>query len=89
MQFQITGRHIEVTAAMRQLVEEKLKRFAKRNEKITLAHVVFSIDGHQQTVHVTLHMPGGEINAQAGCDDMYKSIDLVVSKLATQLEKHT
>lgn len=88
MQFQITGRHVEVTPALKDMVEEKLSRFAKRHEKISLAHVVMSIEGKRQEIHVTLHMPGGEVNAQAGCEDMYKSIDLVAGKLAVQLEKH-
>jgi putative sigma-54 modulation protein len=92
MQLHITPRHLKLTQAIRDFVEDKVTHLDHINNQIIGAHVVL---WHDQTrspekqfrVKVHLAIPGPDIHAEEATGDLYASIDLVISKLAQQLRK--
>lgn len=89
MNVTFTGRHVEVTDALRQYATEKLERLHRHYDKITNIHVVFDVEKLIQRAEATLHVPhGGIIHAQADSEDMYNSIDSLFEKLERQVAKH-
>ncbi len=89
MNVTFTGRHIEVTDALRQYATEKLKRLHRHYDKITNIHVIFGVEKLIQRAEATLHVPhGGVIHAQSESGDMYGSIDDLFEKLERQVAKH-
>jgi putative sigma-54 modulation protein len=87
-QIQFTGHNIEISTTLREFTHTKFKRLERYAERITSAHVIFTVDKIRQAAEAKLHLPGTEIYASAESEDMYKTIDLLVDKLARQLSKH-
>ena len=90
MQFQFSFYHMETSPALQSLAEEKIKeRVQKFVTKPIEAHVTFEVVRHQHKVHV--HLSAGDgfgLEVEAASEDMYASVDLMVTKLANQLKKH-
>ena len=87
MQIEITGHQFEVTKALRTLTEEKLHRLSKYADRINRIHVVFELEHLDHCARATIHLPGSEIVASHRSEDMYKTLDGLVKKLARLLEK--
>lgn len=88
MEFQITGHNIEVTPALRETVEKKLKKLEQLFDRINSIQVVLKVEKVQQIAEATLQLNGAEIHASAEDDDMYTALDLLLDKLSRQLTKH-
>ena len=88
MQINITGQHIEVTAALRSFVEGKLERLEKHFNNVTNVHVILSAEKEMKKAEATVRASGANIFADAKHDDMYSAIDTLVYKLDRQIKKH-
>jgi putative sigma-54 modulation protein len=87
MELHFTGRHIEVTPALKTFTADKFKPLEKRAHNITHIYVVFHVDNLTHTAEATVHISGTEIHATAKDADMYKAIGLLADKLLTQITK--
>lgn len=88
MNTQITGNNMEVTAALRELTEKKLKKLSSHIDSITSIHITFNVDNLSQIAKAQVAIPGKTIHASAESEDMYKTIDLLIKKLILQIDKH-
>lgn len=90
MLIDITGRHLEITQALKDAAAQKLKPLERHFTRIKIdrIHLVFHVENLTQCVDATLHVTGKEISASAQSEDMYQSLDLLVEKLEKQLMKH-
>ena len=88
MNINITGHHIDITAAIRDYVQSKLDRVISRYDNVTSTHVILSVDKLQQKAEVTLHVRGKDIYADSSEADLYAAIDNLVDKLDRQMVKH-
>lgn len=89
--YQVVGRNIEVTDAMRSYAEEKLAKLDRFSDQIVDARVTMSYDervgGEEARVEVQVNVPNGVVRAEERGPDTYAAIDLVVDKLERQLKK--
>lgn len=88
MQINLTGHHIDVTDALKEYVESKFERLARRFDHITNAHVVLSVEKLDQKAEATVQLNGGTIFADAIHEDMYAAIDAMIDKLDRQVLRH-
>lgn len=90
MRFNIRGRQLPVTEALRDYAEKKLSRLDKYFEAplASDAQVTLSVIKNKHVVEVTIPLPGVLLRAEERNDDMYAAIDLVVDKLERQIRKH-
>ncbi len=88
MNIDISGHGVAVTNELKQLIDKKFNRLATHHERINNIKVTIKVEHQDHMVHTIINVPGEQINATASSDDMYKSIDLVLPKLSTQLEKY-
>lgn len=91
MRYSIRGENIEVTPALREYVEKKVGRLERYFDDIspsTEAHVTLRVLKDENTIEVTIPMPGVILRAEDTHADMYAAIDLVVEKLERQIRKH-
>jgi putative sigma-54 modulation protein len=88
MQLNISGHHVDISDALRSYVNEKLSKLERHYDNMTNVHVVLSVEKLQNRAEATIHVAGGELFADADCDDMYAAIDALVDKLDRQLIKH-
>lgn len=90
MQVSMTGRHIEITDAMRGYMEEKagkLGRFYDRIERIEV--VVDQPSSSQHRVELVARADHkNTFVAQVDAGDFYEAVDLVVDKMEGQLRRH-
>lgn len=88
MEFQITGHNVDVTPALRETVEKKLRKLEQLFDRINSIQVVLKVEKVQHIAEATLQVNGAELHASAEEDDMYAAIDLLTDKLSRQLTKH-
>lgn len=88
MQINITGRHVEVTTALRDYVTNKFAKLERHFDHINNVYVILDVEKLVQKAEATLHVNGGEIFATADHQDMYAAIDALIDKLDRQVIKH-
>ncbi len=84
----IHGRHLEITPALRNYAESKVKKFEKYLSSITEATVTLSVEKYRHKAEVLLKANGVMIQAEGVTGEIYSSIDEVVEKLERQIKKH-
>lgn len=88
MQINITGRHVEVTTALRDYVTNKFAKLERHFDHINNVYVILDVEKLVQKAEATLHVNGGEIFATADHQDMYAAIDSLIDKLDRQVIKY-
>ena len=77
MKYVITGRNIEVTPRLRDMVESKLGKLERYFNQDTEVLVTLSVEKDRNTIEVTIPVKGTIIRAEETSDDMFVSIDVV------------
>jgi putative sigma-54 modulation protein len=89
MQITTTGRHVEITDALRQHIETKISKMDRLLEGITEVHVVLSVEKHRHTAEITLlQANGNSLRSIEETHDMYESVDTAIDKIEKQARKH-
>ena len=88
MNLQISGHHIEVTAALRDYVENKLEPVVRHFDKVIGVNVVLAVEKLKKKAEVTVHVPGKDIHVEEAGDDLYAAIDALFDKLDRQVQKY-
>lgn len=84
----VTGRHLEVTPALKTYAEKKITRFDRYLSNISEAVVTLSVEKYRHKVEVLLKVNGVLIQAEGITGDVYSSIDEVAEKLERQIKKY-
>lgn len=87
MQIELTGQNLKITPSIRSLVNQKFTKLDRHMHRMIRAHLVFSVEKNSHHIHASIHLPGHDVFATSSTDDMYKSIDDVVTKLDRLLIK--
>lgn len=88
MKIDYTGRHVEVTPALREFAEEKLRKLEKLLDGPLDIHVVLSIEKHRHTAEIQVKARQAVFTGTRETDDLYASIGEVADKLERQALKH-
>lgn len=89
MRFTITGRNIEVTKALRNIIEEKLSRLNKFFLDNIEVNVRLRVTKNRHSMEVTIPIKGGTlVRAEVESSDMYANIDEALEVLERQLLKY-
>ena len=88
MNLNITGRHVEVTPAIREYVTSKLDRVIRHFDNVTSVTVILSVEKLKQKAEVTLHVRGKDIFVESEDADLYAAIDAMTDKLDRQVQKY-
>ena len=84
----VTGRHLDITPALKKYAEEKIKKFSRYLSNISEAIVTLSVEKYRHKVEVLLRVNGVLIQAEGITGEIYSSIDEVVEKLERQVKKY-
>jgi putative sigma-54 modulation protein len=84
----VTGRHLEITPALKNYVEKKVKRINRYLSNISEAVVTISVQKYRHKVEVLLKVNGVLIQAEGVTSEVYSSIDEVSEKLGRQIKKY-
>lgn len=87
MKMTVTGKNIEITDALKNIVSKKLSRLERYFNPEVEVHVTLSVQRKRHIIEVTIPFNGVILRGEETNDDMYTSIDLVVDKLERQIRK--
>lgn len=88
MKIIVSGKNMDVTNALRDVVERKMEKLDKYFHKDVEVHVTLSVEKNRQIIEVTIPFAGAIIRAEESNGDMYTSIDKVIDVLERQIRKH-
>jgi len=84
----VNGRHLEVTPALKNYAEEKIRKFEKFLPEGSDATVTLSVEKYRHKAEVLLKTNGVLIQAESVTGEIYSSIDEVSEKLDRQVKKY-
>lgn len=84
----ISGKQMEVTDSLKEVINEKCTKLDKYFHKDTPITITLSSQKERQIVEATIPFSGTIIRAEEATPDMYASIDSVISILERQIRKH-
>ncbi|WP_423185397.1 ribosome hibernation promoting factor [Alishewanella sp. d11] len=88
MQINLTGRHVEITEALRDYVDSKFSKLERHFENINNVHVILNVEKLKQIAEAKVNLNGGEVFAISEDENMYAAIDQLIDKLDRQVIKH-
>jgi len=93
MNLTISGRHLDVTPAIRDYVLTKLDRVTRHFDQVVDISVMLTVEplkekDRRQKAGVSLHLKGRDIFVETAHEDLYAAIDELVDKLDRQVVRH-
>lgn len=88
MNLNITGRHLEITPAIRAYVKNKMSRVARHFDNVIDTQVMLSIERLKHTAEITMRVRGKDIHCAASDENLYAAIDLLADKIDRQVIKY-
>lgn len=89
MRFEIVGKNVTVTQAMKEKIETKLSSLSKYLiiDEDTIVRVVARVYPNSQKVEVTIPSKIGILRTEVVNDDFYAAVDLAIDKLEDQIRR--
>ena len=87
MNIKITGKNIDVTAAMKEYIEKRMERLEKFEGKNTDVNVVCSVEREEQIIEIQINHDGEFIRVEERNPDLYASVDLALDRAERHLRK--
>ena len=88
MRIHFTGRHMDVTDALKEHATEKLQRLERLVDSSVEAHVTFTVEKYRHLADVTLRTNGLSFAVAKETNDMYSAVDRVVDTLERKIRRH-
>lgn len=93
MRIEITGRHVEVTAELREHVHKRLNRISRQVADDALMEVVLSEERNpsiadKQIAEATIHVKGTTLHAHEASPEMIHSIQTMAGDMRRQVKRH-
>jgi ribosome hibernation promoting factor len=88
MNLNLTGRHLEITPAIRQHVTDKVAKIKSHFDGVMDVTVILSVDKLRQKAEGSVHLSGKDVFVESEDDNLYVAIDNMVEKLDRQIIKH-
>ena len=87
MKVTVIGKNINVTPALKEMVEKKISKLDRYFSPDIEARATLTVQKNNQIFEVTIPFNGVILRCEETTEDMYKSIDLVEAKLERQIRK--
>jgi len=87
MRLKITGRHLDITPALKEYVETRFSRLDRYGLKIEALEVVLGVEKLQHKAEAIGTVNGKSVQAKTSTPEMYATIDALVDRLDAQLRK--
>jgi putative sigma-54 modulation protein len=88
MQVQITGRHMELSPALKERADKELSQFERYFENIVYCHLRFEEEkvGHAATMEVKVH--GEVLTVTAKGENAFAALELATDKMKRRLKDY-
>lgn len=88
MQITVTGRHVDITSAIREYAEDRVNDALELFPRVESVHVILSVEKYRHRAEIVVQGANHiRVDAHDESDDMYASIDSAIEKAMRQLRK--
>ncbi|ALA57667.1 ribosome hibernation-promoting factor, HPF/YfiA family [Nitrospira moscoviensis] len=87
MKLRITGRHMDMTPALRDYIESRFERLDRYGLKVGSLQVVLSVEKLQHKAEVVGAVNGKRVQAKTATREMYATIDALIDRVDAQFRK--
>jgi putative sigma-54 modulation protein len=87
MKLRITGRHMDITPALKSYVETRFGRLDRYGLKVGSLQVVLGVEKLQHKAEVIGAVSGKRVQAKTATPEMYATIDALVDRVDAQFRK--
>lgn len=87
MRIGITGRHVDITPALRRYIETRVKRLERYGVQLGSTQVVLGVEKYRHTAELIVTVNGAVLQSKASTTEMYASIDQLLDKVGRQIQK--
>ena len=87
MKVTVIAKNMELTDALKEIVQKKISKLEKYFEANVEAKATLSVQKNRHIIEVTIPFNGVILRGEEATSDMYKSLDLVEDKLERQIRK--
>ena len=87
MKLKISGRHMDITPALRNYVETRFGRLDRYGLRVGSFQVILGVEKLQHKAEVTGVVSGKRVQAKTSTPEMYATIDALVDRVDTQFRK--
>jgi putative sigma-54 modulation protein len=88
MNITVTGRHMEMTDALKAYIHTGLEKVESHFDNAFEADVVLDVEKHRHIAEINLHTNGVRIHSKEESADMYASVDAALAKIEKQARKY-
>ncbi|MDD3883767.1 MAG: ribosome-associated translation inhibitor RaiA [Gallionella sp.] len=88
MNLHLTGRHMEITPAIREYATGKFGKIKRHFDNVIDVHIILSVEKLKQKAEATIHVSGKDIFVECEDENLYAAIDALVDRLDRQVLKH-
>ncbi len=87
MKVHFTGRHIDVSEALKANAHERLDKMSSYLDDVIDVHAILAVEKHRHLAELTIKTRNNTFVASAETEDMYKSLAEAFDKLETQAHR--
>lgn len=88
MNLHLTGRHLDITPAIRDYAIGKISKIKRHFDNVIDVNIVLSVEKLKQKAEATMHISGKDVFVECEDENLYAAIDGLVDKLDRQVMKH-
>ncbi len=88
MNIQITGKRVEVTAALKEYIDKKITKITKNLRGVIDANVTLRLERYHHIAEVTITADHVTIRGEGDTADMYSSIDMACNRIEKQINRY-
>lgn len=86
MKVEISGHHVEVTDAMREVVINKFQKISSHYPDVKSLSIILNVEKNEQTIDAKTQFMGTTVNVKASNQDLYAAIADSVKKMDAALK---
>ena len=88
MNLHLTGRHLEITPAIRDYATEKFDKIKRHFDNVVIdVNIILSVEKLKQKAEATMHISGKNLFVECDDENLYAAIDVLVDKLDRQVRE--
>src|SRR6185312_6925789 len=88
MWMKITGRHMDVTSALKRYIRARFERLERYDVSLDRLEIVLSVTKLQHTAEVVCSIKGRRFQAKTSTREMYATVDQLADRLDGQIRKY-
>src|SRR5574339_1038036 len=88
MWMKITGRHMDVTPALKRYIRTRFERIERYDVSLDRLEIVLSVTKLQHTAEVVCSIKGRRFQAKTSTREMYATVDQLADRLDGQIRKY-